>query len=133
MDQERRDGWRAVLNGIGRRETPVLSVGLWRKRRQPSLAHLRFHRLQRLAAADAHLFLVRLEAADDASAARLHAWTKPLEIRLAIFHRRGLLGERGRRGGHESRERQRRGDCKMTNAHVSLPLPLNSGLKTAAK
>src|ERR1700722_1676119 len=33
MGEERRDGRRAVLGGIGRRETPVPSVGLWRKRR----------------------------------------------------------------------------------------------------
>src|ERR1700722_3673896 len=104
MGEERRDGRRAVLNGIGRRETPVLSVGLWRKRRQPSLAHLRLHHLDRFAAADAHLFLMRLEASDDASPARLHAWTKPLEIRLAIFHRLGLLGEGARRRRGESRE-----------------------------
>src|SRR3984957_7050960 len=99
----------------------------------PSIAHLRLHRPQGLAAADAHFFLVRLEAGDDAPAAHLHAGTKPRHIRLAISHRLGLLGERVRRRGHERRERQRRGDCKMTNAHVSPPLPSKGGLKTAVR
>ena len=67
-----------------------------REPRPPSLAHLRFHSLQRLAAADADLLLVRLEAADDASSAHLHAGAKPRDIRLAVLHRLGLLGERAR-------------------------------------
>ena len=120
MGQERGHGGRAVLNSGARA-------------RRPSLAHLRFHRLQRLAAADADLLLVRLEAGDDAAAARLHAGTKPLDVGLAIFHRRGLLGERARLGRCESRERERRGDCKMMDAHGSPPLPPTGGLFTSAR
>ena len=90
MGQERGDGWRAVLNGGAKAP--------------PSIAHLRLHRLQGFAAADADFFLVRLEAGDDAAAAHRHAGAQPRHIRLAVFHRLGLLGERARRRRDESRE-----------------------------
>ena len=56
-----------------------------RDRRPASIAHLRFHPLQRLAAADADFHLVFLEAGDDAPAAHLHAGAKPRHIRLQYF------------------------------------------------
>ena len=119
MGEERRDGRRAVLSS-GASAPPLL-------------AHLCFHRLQPLAAADAYLFFVRLKAGDDAPAARLHARAKPLEIGLAISHRRGLLSERARRGGHQGCERKYRYDCKLPDPHGSPPLPPEGGLLTIAR
>src|SRR5437762_1276873 len=87
--------WASGSERHRRRKTPY-ALGQATAKATPSAAHLPFHRLQRFPAADADLFLVRLEAADNAPAARLHAGTKPLEVGLAIFHRRSLLSKRVR-------------------------------------
>src|ERR1700722_20302707 len=54
-----------------------------------SPGHSRLDSPQRHCAADAHFHLMRLEAPDDAAAARRHARTKPLHVWPAVSH--GLL------------------------------------------
>src|ERR1700734_220655 len=49
-------------------------------------AHSRLDSPQRHCAAHAHLHLMRLEAPDNAAAARRHARAQPLGVRLAVSH-----------------------------------------------
>ena len=56
-----------------------------------------------------------------------HAGAKPCYVRLAVFHRLSLLGQRARSRGRESREHKRRRDRDLTNAHVSPPSPVPCG------